>query len=439
VRRRFVRSSLTIVLSGIALLAVVMVWASGAGIVRDNVGRLELNAQRVAAVVHERLVAGQPLTEASLAELVPEDRQVSVVLDDGTRVVAGVPVGADGYRASAAVRGYGTVTVSELPDRINGARLVSAVSIVALSLFIALVAALVAFREARRLTAPLDELAAAARQLGDGDARAIVRRYGVPELDAVAEALAAATARIDALVADERQLTADVSHQLRTPLTALSIRLEEILAADDPATVREEAAAALVQVERLTGVVDDLRVRRASWPAPADPLPVDDVLGQQVVEWQPAFLEAGRSVHLAGEAGLVAAVAPGALGQILSCLLENSLQHGAGSTTIHRRRLDGAACVEVEDEGSGVPPDLADHVFQRSVSGADGSGTGLAAARSMTEAVGGRLALVDRATARFAVFLPGPQAIPGAIPQATRQASQSTAVAEGVLGNTHVR
>jgi signal transduction histidine kinase len=427
VRRRFVRSSLTIVLSGIALLAVVMVWASSTGIVRDNVGRLALNAQRVAAVVHERLVAGRPVTEASLADLVPADRQVRVVLDDGTRVVAGVPVGADGYRASAAVPGFGTVTVSELPARINSSRLVSAVSIVVLSLFIALVAVLVAFREARRLTAPLDELAAAAQELGDGDGRALARRYGIPELDAVAEALEAATARIDALVADERQLTADVSHQLRTPLTALSIRLEEILGADDPATVREEAAAALGQVERLTGVVDDLLVRRASWPAPADPLPIDDVVGQQVVEWQPAFRKEGRSVHVAGEDALVAAVAPGALGQILSSLLENSLQHGAGTTTIHRRRLDGAACVEVEDEGPGVPADLADHVFERALSGAGGTGTGLAAARSTTEAVGGRLVLLDRATARVAVFLPGPQTKP------------SAASVDGALGNTQVR
>ena len=94
---------------------------------------------------------------------------------------------------------------------------------------------------------------------GTGDPRPVGRRYGVAELDQVADGLDSASRRVTNLLTADRELAIDASHQLRTPLTALSMRLEEMIAsADDPDVVREEGTAALAQAERLAEVVTQL-------------------------------------------------------------------------------------------------------------------------------------------------------------------------------------
>ena len=125
---------------------------------------------------------------------------------------------------------------------------------------------------AKRLLRPLEELAAAADRLGSGDSTPLGRRYGMQELDRVAEGLDGSAQRINELLSAEREFSIDASHQLRTPLTALSMRLEEMVAAaDQPEVVREEGAAALAQTERLAEVVGQLlgRARRSASSAPS--------------------------------------------------------------------------------------------------------------------------------------------------------------------------
>ena len=132
-----------------------------------------------------------------------------------------------------------------------------------------LAAFVVAFRTSRRLTTPIDELAAHAERLGTGDLRPSETRYGIAELDRLADSMDLSVQRIAALLAEERRLTLDASHQLKTPLTALSLRLEELAAWPDDEEVRAEAQAAFEQVERLSTVVDDLLLdRRAPYGEP---------------------------------------------------------------------------------------------------------------------------------------------------------------------------
>src|SRR5258708_29713544 len=98
----------------------------------------------------------------------------------------------------------------------------------------------------RRITRPLQELAGAADRLGSGDSTPLGRRYGIHELDRVAEGLDGSAQRINDLLSAERDFAVDASHQLRTPLTALSMRLEDMMAAADyPDVVRDEGPAAL--------------------------------------------------------------------------------------------------------------------------------------------------------------------------------------------------
>lgn len=262
---------------------------------------------------------------------------------------------------------------------------------------------------ARRLVRPLEELARAADRLGSGDSSPLGRRYGIQELDRVAEGLDGSAQRINDLLSAERDFAVDASHQLRTPLTALSMRLEEMVAAADyPEVVREEGAAALAQTERLAEVVGQLlgRARRTSAGAPTV-ASVDDIVEQQVIEWEPAFRRVNRRLAVAGEKGLFAYATPGGASQVIATLLDNALVHGAGTVTIRTSRTRRSVVVEVRDEGSGVPPELAPRIFERSVSGSPtGTGLGLALARTIAAADGGQVVLVRPRPAVFALFLP---------------------------------
>ena len=210
---------------------------------------------------------------------------------------------------------------------------------------------------ARRAARPVEELAEAAGRLGTGDPRPVGRRYGVTEFDQVADGLDSASRRVTKLLTADRELAIDASHQLRTPLTALSMRLEEMIAsADDPDVVREEGTAALAQAERLVDVVSQLlSPARRVGAGSAGRISVDKIVLQQITEWEPAFRRAGRKMVLIGESRLQAYVTPGGLAQVIATLLDNALMHGKGTVTIRRSQSASSVVIEVEDEGNGVP------------------------------------------------------------------------------------
>jgi signal transduction histidine kinase len=262
----------------------------------------------------------------------------------------------------------------------------------------------------RRLTLPLQDLAKIAERLGSGDARPSRHRYGIPELDRVAEVLDRSAVRISDLLGREREFATDASHQLRTPLTGLTMRLEEIVgAAKDPAVVKEEGEAAIVQAERLTAVIDELlAAARRQRLAQAEPIDVDEILDQQVTEWYPAFKRAQRAIDLVGDRKLRALATTGGLSQVISTLLENSLKHGGGRLTIKTTSSEKSVVIEVGDQGPGIPDELGTRVFERNVSGAGGTGLGLTLARSLVAADGGRLELIKPRPATFAIFLRHP-------------------------------
>jgi signal transduction histidine kinase len=272
---------------------------------------------------------------------------------------------------------------------------------------------------AGRLARPVEELAEAAGRLAAGDPRPLARRYGVADLDQVADGLDSSARRLSSLLAADRELAVDASHQLRTPLTALSMRLEEMIAAaDDPEVVREEGNAALTQAERLADVVTQLLspARRAG-AASAALTGIDEIVRQQVVEWQPAFRRARRKLVVIGVRDLQAHVTPGGVAQVLATLLDNALMHGGGTVTLQTSQNSRSVVIEVRDEGSGIPPELVPRIFERSVSGRpEGTGLGLALARTMAAADGGRVVLIKPKPATFAVFLPRNPPKPGTTP-----------------------
>ncbi len=417
-RRRLINSTLAVVLVVIAVFGISLVIVETRTIEGSARESVRSDAARLVSVVESRLVAEERVTAESMRPQVPGDRHVRIELPgrpsielgerpDGD-VIEGHATGADGL--SVTVR----LPSSEVRAEVGRTLLI----ILAVSLLAVIAAVLLAVRQARRVAAPLTDLAETAERLGSGDPRPRHRRYGVPELDRVADVLDASAERIGRMLTAERRLAADASHQLRTPLTALSMRLEEIVTAADAAdaapttdktataTIREEAMIGLAQVERLTDVVQRLLTNsRDPRSGSAVGFDLDEVVKQQIEEWRPAYRKAGRAIVRSGRKGMRAVGTPGAVAQVLATLIENALMHGDGAVALRTRIAGNQAVIEVTDEGPGVDPALGARVFERTVSGRNSTGLGLAVARDLAEADGGRLELLQQHPPVFALFL----------------------------------
>ncbi|GAB3578404.1 sensor histidine kinase [Calidifontibacter terrae] len=282
--------------------------------------------------------------------------------------------------------------------------------IVLLAGIAALIGHLVARRMARQVAEPLRHLTEQAELVGDGSAVFRPLRSDMEEITRISQVFERRTGEITRTLAAEREFASDASHQLRTPLTALLMRLEEISMADDLGVAHEEARVGIDQVERLTGVVDELLQRaRHSVDGEIPQTSLDSVIAALQREWQPNFAEARRSVLVSGERGLWVSIARSALSQILSTLLENALSHGSGTVEVGARRSGPSVVIEVSDHGKGVDPTIAARVFDRQVS-TGSTGLGLGLARDLAGANGGRLELRSARPAVFALFLSAAQA-----------------------------
>lgn len=232
-------------------------------------------------------------------------------------------------------------------------------------------------------------------------------RTGISEIDTVGRILENNHRTLARALSAERSFAADASHQLRTPLAALLMRLEEIVHTDDLAEAKVEAEVAIGQTERLAGVVDDLLHRtRAGHADGGRSVSLDTVLSGLDQEWTPAFEAAGREIVVAAERAMIVRSSASAISQILNTLVENALLHGGGAVTVQARRSGPSAVIEVSDEGEGIPRELARRVFVRAVSGGSGgTGLGLSVARETAESFGGRLELVQGRPVVFALYV----------------------------------
>jgi signal transduction histidine kinase len=256
--------------------------------------------------------------------------------------------------------------------------------------------------QARRLAGPLERLAEVSRRLGRGDLAARAGPQDVPEVDAVARALDQSAEEIARRTERERAFSANVAHQLRSPLTALDMRLEELAASGDPGVTRE-ARAALDQTERLRRTTDDLlALARRGDAGLLAPIDVAALAADRVEAWS-AAAGPGRRLRCAVPAGATAAMAArAAVEQALDVLLDNALRHGAGDVEVSAATRDGFVHLAVADAGR-MGDDSAAAAFAPQP---DGHGIGLPLARALLEAGGGRLTLAATAPTRFEIVLP---------------------------------
>ena len=273
-----------------------------------------------------------------------------------------------------------------------------------LALIVIFLAGVYARAQARRLAGPLERLTEAAETLGGGDFSIRAQRSGVRETDAAGLALEATARRLGDVLERERAFSADVSHQLRTPLTGMLLGLESALTRPG-ADLKAAIKTALERGEHLQDIIDDLlELARDRRPA-AEELDLTGLLDELHESWDSSLAEADRSLTTSVQGPLPPLhCSPSAVRQILDVLIDNAVRHGKGRIGISVLDLGSGVAIDVGDEGPGVSD--VDEIFTRRVSSGNGHGIGLALARSLAEAENGRLVLRRPSPPVFTLLLP---------------------------------
>lgn len=314
--------------------------------------------------------------QGSLVESALNDQAtITMVVEDGWEVALPV-IGREG---SVVVDVF--VTDEELTEGV----LEAWVLLAALGVILVVAAVLVADRLGANLVGPIGDLAAAARRMGEGDLDTRVEPSDPEEIRDVGEAFNQLARRLDQLLVEERESVADLSHRLRTPLTALRLQAEKIADPGDRTQV-------VAQVDRIEQAIDQLIVAaRAGSRGEGGWCVLDEVVNDRAAFWRVLAEEQEREMGIATRApGVEIDLSREALEALIDSLVGNVFDHtdlGTGFT-MSTGTAGGRPWLEVSDTG----PGFADgSLLQRGRSGAGSTGLGLDIARRTAELTGGRL------------------------------------------------
>jgi signal transduction histidine kinase len=400
-------------------------------------------ARTLASLAEERIDDGaaDPGLARAIAQLAAAGDRAAVYSAAGRRVAGTGTWAPPGGRPRAEAPSAGThsyraagrliVTVPVIPDSGTGTIGTAAVSrptatvdhqvmtlwtlIGAVAAAGLLVAAAVAVAIARWVSAPLTTLADAARKLGGGalDTRAPARA-GPAEVRRLAATFNSMAARLQSLIHGHRSMMADVSHQVRTPLAALRLRLDLLAQDADPETAAE-LAGAQEEIARLSRLVSGLLAVARAENVSDEPVAVgvDAVVADRAAAWRPAADERGVTITARCPAPVSARLRDGDLEQILDNLLANALDvlDAGGTVTISVTAAGGRARLAVTDDGPGMSAERQRAAFRRFESGAPrGTGLGLAIVDRLAAASGGTAVLSDTPGGGLTVAVDFPQA-----------------------------
>jgi two-component system OmpR family sensor kinase len=216
------------------------------------------------------------------------------------------------------------------------------------------------------------------------------------ELRRLGETLNQMLGRLEAALARERTFVDDASHELRTPLALHKTELELALRyAKTQEEMRAAIASAIVEVDRLSALAEDLlvlaRSEQGKLALHLRRVRVADLLGDLRERFASRIDESGRTLVVEPPNGLTIDGDPVRLGQALTNLVENAIQHGGGEIRVRAGKAGGELEIHVEDRGPGFPPDFLDRAFERfsrpdQARGGEGTGLGLAIVEAIARA-----------------------------------------------------
>lgn len=319
----------------------------------------------------------------------------------GKQLIVTVPSRAggdpDGAVAGAVRVAYDTDELTERMWGVWGFRAILAIVVLAAAAGLGVLAA-------RRLTQPLRKLDEVAGQFSNGDLTARAPVAGPAETRALARTLNQAGERLDTLIGSQRVFVADASHQLRTPLTALRLSLDNIADGTDDAHLREDVERATAEVLRMSRLVKGLLVLAKADAAsiPAESFDIRETILDRLEVWRPAAMERGVTLHAPPAKGCPVLASPGHLEQVLDNILSNALEvsPNGGRITVAIRSVGDGVSLIVEDQGPGMSDVEKSRAFDRfwrgrKLTGHAGSGLGLAIVRQLVADDGGTVTLED--------------------------------------------
>lgn len=409
------RERLVVALVGMTVAMIVMYGLPRAYVLADMVyeqetTKVERSASLMAVLFAERRDGPRPVDEEFLRSLLVAGTTIEYVDDDGNSIRVTNP-GTD-YNDDDVVErrdlvGGGTVTLTRSSELINDRISAALLPLITIGLLLILFAASVGYFLARRLSRPFDELAVSAEHLAQARFDLDIPTYKIPEAEAIGVALGQAATQLDELLRREREFAANASHQLRTPITALRLTLEDLtMWPETPANVAAELNANIGELDRLSVAINELlALSRGNRVGDVVDVDLNDLITTAVNRWTPHFENAGRTLVRDTAEPVPTCIAPGPFVQILDVLIENACAHGEGQVTVGARRRDKYLDVVVADEGEAT---IDNEVFQRGTRSDDssGHGIGLTIAAQLATALGGRLTVAESATTAFVLVLP---------------------------------
>lgn len=366
---------------------------------RASGGRVVIVDKRGRAIVDSGAPAGadfstRPEVRAALDGTVASGVRRSRTLGADLLYVA-VPVASSGIVHGAVRITYPT---SEVDARIRRYWLIlAAIAAVVFAVAVALGGGL-----AHWIVRPLGRVDAAAEAVAGGDLNVRVPLDGPPELRRLAGSFNDMVAKLDGLLRSQEQFVADASHQLRTPLTALQLRLEN-LARDDERDRREELEAALDEAARLGALVDGLLTLARADRAASAPVELDvaAAIEERVEAWAALADEQGVELRARVDGRPRALVTAGRIEQVLDNLLANAVEVAPAGSSVEIVAARAGAWVEisVRDRGPGMTNEQIAHAFERfwrGTAGEGGFGLGLAIVQRLVRGDGGEIELRPR-------------------------------------------